>query len=372
MTDSSCIRGVLALAGMALLIPLTGCERPSADTLQTGYRGTAMVQLETESNTARKLAANQLPPPSPALPPSGTKASAMYQNVQILGDLDSNEFTGLMLAMTSWVSPKEGCVYCHDAANLADDSKYTKVVARRMIQMTRSINADWSAHVKETGVTCFTCHRGQPVPANIWYSNDGYTPRVAYAGYRAGQNAPADSVALSSLPEDPFSPLLRDSGQIRVASTHPLPAVDMPVPDIKQTEATYGLMMHLSDALGVNCNYCHNSRLFSNWKESTPQRVQAWHGIQMARTLNNEYLEPLKSTLPAERLGPVMADAPKANCSTCHQGAAKPLLGVSMVKDFPSLGAAHATMTAAAPAAPAVDAPSPAVDAAPGPVAPAP
>ena len=356
MSTSSCVRSVLALASLALLIPLTGCERPSADTLQTGFRGTAMVQLETASNTEQKLAANQLPPPTAALPPSGIKASAMYKNVQVLGDLDSNEFTQLMLAMTSWVSPKEGCAYCHDAANLADDSKYTKVVARRMIQMTQHINADWSAHVKETGVTCFTCHRGQPVPANLWYSNDGYTPRVVYAGYKAGQNAPADSVALASLPVDPFSPLLRDSGQIRVESPHPLPAIGVMTPDIKQTEQTYGLMMHVSDALGVNCNFCHNSRHFANWQESTPQRTTAWHGIQMARKLNTDYLDPLKATLPANRLGPVMGDAPKANCATCHQGASKPLLGVSMAKDYPSLRSVTTTpppATTATEAAPA-------------------
>ena len=59
MSTSSCVRSVLALASLALLIPLTGCERPSADTLQTGFRGTAMVQLETASNTEQKLAAKQ-------------------------------------------------------------------------------------------------------------------------------------------------------------------------------------------------------------------------------------------------------------------------------------------------------------------------
>lgn len=344
MTKTSGVRLALGIAGLALLGMLSGCEVPTADTKQTGFRGTGMVQLETDSTTAAKLAASQLPPPTPALPPSGTKASAMYQNVQVLGDLDSNEFTQLMLAMTSWVSPKEGCNYCHNPQNLADDGKYTKVVARRMLQMTREINGQWTSHVKETGVTCFTCHRGQPVPAKIWYSLDGAMQRSVYAGNRAGQNAPANSVALASLPEDPFSPMLRDATSIRVETTHPLPLEDGPRPNIYGAETTYGLMMHLSDGLGVNCTFCHNSRHFANWNESTPQRTQAWHGIQMARRLNNEYLEPLKATLPPERLGPVMADAPKANCATCHQGVSKPLLGASMAKDFPSLRADAGTM----------------------------
>lgn len=335
------VQGALCVG---VLATLAGCEMPSADTRQTGFRGTGMVQLETESLTAQKVAANQLPTPTPPLPPSGTKASAMYQNVQVLGDLDSNEFTRLMLAMTSWVSPKEGCNYCHNPQNLADDGKYTKVVARRMLQMTQEINGQWSTHVKQTGVTCFTCHRGNPVPAKMWYSLDGATQRYAYAGNRAGQNAPAPSVALSSLPVDPFSPMLRDSVNIRVASSHPLPPKGDKTSDIYRTEASYGLMMHLSDALGVNCTFCHNSRLFADWQESTPQRVQAWHGIQMAKKLNNEYLEPLKTVLPPERLGPVLADAPKANCATCHQGASKPLLGAALAKDYPALGVTPAAV----------------------------
>jgi hypothetical protein len=67
----------------------------------------------------------------------------LYKNVKVLGNLSNNEFTRLMLSMTAWVSPAEGCAYCHNPANFAEDSKYTKVVARRMIEMTRHINADW-------------------------------------------------------------------------------------------------------------------------------------------------------------------------------------------------------------------------------------
>jgi photosynthetic reaction center cytochrome c subunit len=62
----------------------------------------------------------------------------------------------------------------------------------------------------------------------------------------------------------------------------------------------------------------------------------------MVRKLNVDYLEPLKAELPALRLGP-LGDAPKVYCATCHQGVNKPLLGVSLAKDWPELGgvAAH-------------------------------
>ena len=74
-----------------------------------------------------------------------------------------------MAAMTEWVAPEEGCNYCHVAENLASDDIYTKVVSRRMLQMTQHINANWNDHVGETGVTCYTCHRGNNVPAEIWF-----------------------------------------------------------------------------------------------------------------------------------------------------------------------------------------------------------
>ena len=106
---------------------------------------------------------------------------------------------------------------------------------------------------------------------------------------------------------------------------------------IQSTEDTYALMMSISKGLGVNCTFCHNTREFGQWSESTPQRVTAWHGIQMVRNLNTEYLDPLKDVFPATRLGP-LGDGPKLNCATCHQGANKPLLGVSLAKDYPELG----------------------------------
>ena len=45
-------------------------------------------------------------------------------------------------------------------------------------------------------------------------------------------------------------------------------------------------MIAISKSLGVNCTFCHNTREFGQWAESTPQRVTAWHGIQMVRDLN--------------------------------------------------------------------------------------
>jgi photosynthetic reaction center cytochrome c subunit len=102
----------------------------------------------------------------------------------------------------------------------------------------------------------------------------------------------------------------------------------------------------------VNCTYCHNTRSFAAWDASTPQRATAWYGIRMVRALNDNYLDPLASTFPANRHGPE-GDGPKLNCATCHQGAFKPLYGAAMAKDYPEL---QGVSTAAQPVAPVPDA----------------
>ena len=330
MKKSQCILS----AGLALLLLLTGCERPPTDTVQHGFRGTGMVQVYNPRTMELKEEENVVPPSLPALPGDGPKAVQVYKNVKVLGNLSVNEFTRLMLSMTSWVAPTEGCAYCHNPANFAEDVKYTKVVARRMIEMTRHINADWKVHVAETGVTCYTCHRGNPVPNNIWHKEPEQAKGADFIGDRAGQNLAANSVVGTSLPSDPFTPFLLGELDIRVNGTTALPNGNRH--SIKQAEWTYGLMTHMSSALGVNCTYCHNTQSFANWNGNPPQRSTAWYGIRMARDLNNAYMEPLASVFPEHRLGPT-GDAPKANCATCHQGAYKPLFGQSMLKDHPQL-----------------------------------
>jgi photosynthetic reaction center cytochrome c subunit len=313
-----------------------GWERPPMQSEQLGFRGLGMVEIDNPRTQAARAPLNQLPDVVPAVPAGRPAAASVYKNVQVLNDLSVGEFTRLMVAMTSWVSPQEGCNYCHNPSDLAADVP-AKVVARRMLQMTRHVNADWKSHVADTGVTCFTCHRGQPVPSNVWYADPGPAHGSRFAGNRAGQNAPAVSVGLTSLPGDPFSQFLTKGGEeIRVQSAAALPAGRGT--SIQQTEATYGLMMHISQSLGANCTFCHNTRSFFDWDASTPQRATAWHGIRMVRDLNANYLEPLAGKYPEGRMGP-LGDAPKLNCATCHQGEHKPLLGASMLRDYPALAA---------------------------------
>ena len=276
----------------------------------------------------------KFPPRCPYLGDAGPKAGTIYKNVKVLNDVSVGEFTRLMASITTWVAPTQGCAYCHDTNDMASDALYTKVTARRMIQMVRHINTDWKPHVAATGVTCFTCHRGQPVPANVWFNDPGPVQAGGVAQIPAGKNHPALAAGATALPFDPYTPFLEQNNEIRVVSQTALPTTDRQ--SIKQTEWTYALMMNFSQSLGVNCTYCHNSRSFTDWDQSTPQRATAWYGIRMVRDLNTTYLDPLHTVLPHGRLGQT-GDSPKVDCATCHNGVYKPLFGVSMVKDFPEL-----------------------------------
>jgi photosynthetic reaction center cytochrome c subunit len=319
------------------LLILGACERPPVESSQTGYRGTGMADIQ---NPRDPKSTDSYPAALDPVPAAGPRAGDAYENVQVLGDLTIPEFTRFMTAITQWVSPEEGCNYCHVVENLASDDVYTKVVSRRMIEMTQAINREWSAHVGQTGVNCYTCHRGNVVPGYVWFETAKAQSKMAtYAGNRAGQNAPATEVGLASLPVDPFSTLLisNETPSVRVVSRDAFPGKTNGA-SIQMTETTYALMMHISSSLDANCTYCHNSASFQSWQGSTPQRVTAYQGIEMVQALNGEYIVPLTGEFPAERLGP-LGDAPKANCATCHQGQKKPLGGAPAVAAYPTLAA---------------------------------
>lgn len=281
---------------------------------QQGFRGVGMETNYDPQDVAATAAYNQPPavlPAAPAGPPG------QYKNVQVLTNISAAEFGRTMTAMSSWVAGGAGnCAYCHNTANFASDSTakgellYTKLTARMMLRMTRHINSDYTRHVGGTGVTCYTCHRGKPLPNGLWFYTD--------------QNQ-----------------ILRhylDRADIRVQShtIEPQTGPNANRTAIRQTYNTYALMVTQSKALGVNCTYCHNSRAWTSWEQSTPKRVVAYYGAAMLRDMNMNYLNPLQPVYPRSRLGE-HGDAPKAQCITCHNGIYKPLYGAKMVKDYPAL-----------------------------------
>ncbi|OYY89554.1 MAG: photosynthetic reaction center cytochrome c subunit [Sphingomonas sp. 28-66-16] len=335
----------------SLLFALGGCEFGPKKIEQTGFRGTAGDQIIA----VKRIVAQPIPaPPYPLPADGGPTAAETYQNVKVVGNMSAERFSHLMASMNEWIAPKTGdpakvgCNYCHNPENMASDEKYTKIVARRMLQMTLNINSTWSPHVKQTGVTCYTCHRGNVIPKNVWARADPPGGSTRTMGNKHGQDTPVAAVAYSSLPYDSFTTYLGANNNIRVQANTPL-RTPSPGASIAHTEKTYGLMMHMSSALNVNCTYCHNTDSFSSWSNSRPQRVTAWYGIRMVRNVNESYITSLASVFPANRKGPY-GDVYKVNCTTCHQGLSKPLGGVSMLPDYPYLRPAVVPPAAPAPA----------------------
>jgi len=346
----------LAAVGLALVVA-GGCERPPPQSTQLGYRGVGQNAFVNPRILAAQVAANVAPEPQATAVPIAVNAGAVYKNLQVLGDVPLGEFTRLMLAITEWVVPKDqwvagqGCVYCHDLAVMEADTKYQKVVARSMFQMTQRANRSWGAHVAPTGVTCYTCHRGNAIPKYVWTTNPGEKPRAS--GYVGLQNRLSPIPAFSSLPYDPLTTYLDKETPIPITPTGAVSPVEPKTVNTMKGEGTYALMMYISKSLGVGCNHCHNSRQFADWAQSSPQKVKAWYAIRMVREANKAFIMPLNPILPASRKGP-LGDPMRIACETCHQGVNKPLLGAPMLKDYPELGPLNDPAAAPEPAPEAV------------------
>ena len=219
---------------------------------------------------------------------------------------------------------------------MSDDGLYAKKVARRMLQMTRHINQDWKAHVGSTGVTCYTCHRGQPVPSFVWYDNPGAPRALGFAATNDGLGHPNKINGTTAMQIDPLTATLENKELIRIQATSAYPAAYGG--SIQATEQTYSLMIHISESLGVNCTFCHE---ISSVRELVGEHASARHGLAWhpdgARS-QYQLSGSFEGDVPCRVDSGQRATVPKVSCATCHQGVNKPLYGVSMAKDYPELG----------------------------------
>ena len=340
--------GVAGGIAFAVIMAVTWGNPIPNESLQTGPRGTGMSVTKTVDtlSTPDPTIAEYFGDPPYEIEEGEPLARDIYENVQVLGDLTEGNFNRVMASITQWVAPDEGCAYCHAGANdgnYAADDLYTKVVARSMLQMTQTINDDWYGHVNanaEVGVNCYTCHRGQAVPSDIWFRISPVNEGVA--GWSANQNRATVQSQYTSLPSDALESYLLEYETIKVhsleAHVYENPS-DAGVATWQNTERTYSLMNYFSNSLGRNCVFCHNSRAFYDASQVTPQWATASLGIAMVQDLNNEWMLPLEGVLPAERLGPIFADVPKVACATCHKGYQQPLQGTNVIANYPELAA---------------------------------
>ena len=73
--------------------------------MQRGYRGTGMVEVYRPAAVEAAAALNTPPPESPPASNDGPRASQVFKNVKVLGELSAGQFAQLMVDMTAWVAP---------------------------------------------------------------------------------------------------------------------------------------------------------------------------------------------------------------------------------------------------------------------------
>jgi len=91
------------------------------------------------------------------------------ENIKVLSGWTSAEVRDEMQRMSNAIGVK--CAHCHVQGNFASDEKRAKHTARRMLQLTMSLNSEYfPGHLPAAGesklgrVTCYTCHQGTVTP----------------------------------------------------------------------------------------------------------------------------------------------------------------------------------------------------------------
>lgn len=334
--------GLAAAAGFMLLVPDWQRSGPARE---VGPRALAMDDFP---QSPRRNAAPDRPAAAlPEVPDDPRPAREVFQNVQVLSDIDAGAFMRLQHALTAWVAPEQGCSFCHAGTNYAAEDNPRKQAARAMLRMVRQVNSEPSGHVGQLGVTCYTCHQGQPVPPDAWRPGPAQR-QVAQVARQDQWNETASNVH-DFFPDAGYAQyLLQDTPGLAQAREVRAPAQ---VASAIEVARLYEVMMQMSDGIGVGCVHCHNSRAFTDWQQSSPARWAGFSGIQLTRTLNRDVLLPLAAELaqlrphPGVPLSPNMPDVDArwrggnalVTCATCHHGQPMPLRGADLLADHPAL-----------------------------------
>jgi photosynthetic reaction center cytochrome c subunit len=317
---------------------------------QVALSGPSLIQFPQPD---RGAAVDQTaPPPLPPAQGDTRPATQVYRDVEVLTDTSAAEFMRMQQAITQWVAPREGCGFCHVAAaggtvDYVSNANPRKAMARLMFRMTRHANAGWSSHVGAGGVTCFTCHRGQPVPSEVWLRQPPSPGRPMIA--RQDDWHESAATVREFFPTAGFDEYLLQQTPGVAQSYTALPSGQAAAQVV--VKRLYEYMMQMAQGIGVNCGYCHNSRAFFDWDQSTPERWSGYSGIALTRDLDRNFLLPAATVLPQASIVPGAARSPIVPeqeagmgagsalvvCATCHHREPKPLSGADLLAAYPAL-----------------------------------
>jgi len=113
----------------------------------------AQQQQATPQQPTQQQAAPQGPPP----------AEQVFKNIQVFKGIPAPQLQPTMEFIAASLGVQ--CTYCHVLREFEKDDKPTKATARRMIQMTMTINKESFDGNRE--VNCYTCHRGDTHPVSL-------------------------------------------------------------------------------------------------------------------------------------------------------------------------------------------------------------
>lgn len=205
--------------------------------------------------------------------PAPLLAEDVYNNVKLMKGKPATVMIPAMIAIRGSLGVQ--CSYCHLPHDWADESVPQKQRAREMFDMLKFINHTYFNDAN--GVTCWSCHRALPKPAQIAREPEALAATAAKMKIPpADENKPAEQV---------FHNIQRLKG---------VPAGRIPM-----------IMTMFSASLGVQCSHCHADDFASDAK---PEKTKARQMLGMSRGIARQFYN---------------GNSP-VGCFTCHQGKVTP------------------------------------------------
>ena len=148
---------------------------------------TTVLFVATFLDVALALAGSSYAQALPAAPADKTSGQ-FYKNIQVLNDIPADDLENSMWFIAGALGVP--CQHCHVNA-YESDTKQAKLMARKMMKMTREINA--ANFAGRNIVTCNTCHQGsiQPNGVDFFWGKFNKTPEQIAAYLKERQSSAA-------------------------------------------------------------------------------------------------------------------------------------------------------------------------------------
>lgn len=210
-------------------------------------------------------------------PAAEKTAGEMYKNIQVLKDIPASDITNTMWFIAGSLGVP--CQHCHVVPN-ESDAKQAKLTARKMIQMTRELNA--ANFGGKPVVTCNTCHQGNLKPNGVpnYWGKDNKTPEEIAAYIKERQPAP---------PGQPVPPAQPVSPAPAPATAEPLPSVDTIIENYrKAVGATAVTSIHMIADLDPDVAAPVHLEIYMELPDKFEQTLSG-PGIQVRQILNGDH-----------------------------------------------------------------------------------